>query len=70
MSSLALAGIASIPLVLLGAAYGITEAIRTHNERRMLHAIFDGDRMQFSTAHGKRWGGYTFEEYEQERRYY
>ena len=70
MSSLAIAGIASIPLALLAIAYGITEAIHTHNERRMLHAIFDGDRMQFSTAHGKRWGGYTFEEYEQERRYY
>lgn len=70
MSSLALAGLASIPLALLGVAYGITEAIRTHNERKLLHAIFDGDRMQFSMSHGKRWGGYTFEEYEQERRYY
>lgn len=70
MSSLALAGIASIPLLLLGAAYAITQAIEAHNERKMLHAIFDGDRMQFTTSHGKRWHGYTWEEYETERRYY
>lgn len=70
MSSLALAGLASIPLALLGAAYAIIGAVQTHRERQLLHAIFDGDRMQFSTAHGKRWGGYTFEEYGQERRYY
>ena len=74
MSSLLLAGICSIPLILMGAAYIITCAIQDHNERKTLHAIFDGDRMQAEHAwrshkHSK-YGNYTFEQYEVERRYY
>lgn len=71
MSSFALACLCSIPLALLGIAGAIVELVKEHRENTMLHNIFDGDRMQYvRPAKGKKYGGYTFEIYETERRYY
>lgn len=64
----------ALPLALLGVVSVAVEAVRRRHERRMLHAIFDGDRIQSEQAYYahdyRRYGGVTFEVYETERRYY
>jgi heme exporter protein D len=64
----------AVPMGLLALVALMIERINNWRERRILHAVFDGDRMQserawFAHKHN-RFGGFTFEQYEVERRYY
>lgn len=40
----------AIPLALLGGIGTIIDSVRDHKERRMLHYIIDGDRLQRQRA--------------------
>ncbi len=62
-------------LALLALATVIIEAIQNHREQKLLHAIFDGDRMQSQRAYYAhkydRIGGYDFvKSMNIERRYF
>lgn len=62
-------------LALLALATVIVEAIQNHREQKLLHAIFDGDRMQSQRAYYARKydriGGYDFvKSMNIERRYF
>ena len=41
----------AIPLSLLCLTYWVYDGIRNHLERRYLHAVFDGDRIQEWKSH-------------------
>ena len=64
----------AVPLCLLGAVASITEAVKCYRERKLLHAVFDGDRIQAEQAwvskRHEHFGGLTWEDYDRERRYY
>lgn len=61
-------------LALLAMAAAITEAVRRHREQRLLHAIFDGRRIEHERAwyaiEHQKFHGVTFEVHEKERRFF